>query len=131
SGARHRFRNRPDFELYQCDVADLPLANTPFDSVNMANAFHCFSNPDSALDSICRVLAPGGTLAANVLLYPRGWQPFRWLSERVNHWGIEKGILYRPYHEDEVRELLHAHGLHICHERVRGNCYFVVARKSG
>src|SRR5262249_41488871 len=117
SGARRRFRNHSDFELFQCDVTDVPFANDAFDSVNIANGFHCFSNPDAALESICRVMAPGGTLAANILLYPRGWQPFRWLSERVNRWGIKKGILYTSYHEEEVRALLLAHGLHICHER--------------
>lgn len=129
-GARHRFRHQPEMELLQCDVTDLPFPDAVFDSVNVANAFHCFADADAALGNICRVLASSGTLAINVLLYPRGWQPFRWLSERVNRWGIRKGILHTPYREEDVRERLLARGLTITHERVAGNCYFVVAQKS-
>lgn len=129
SGARRRFRRRPEIELLHCDVADLPLADAAFTSVNIANALHCFSQPDAALASIVRVMAPGGTLAANVLLYPRGWLPLRWLADRVNRWGMRKGILHTPYEEEEVRRLLHRHGLQIEDEKVRGNAYFVRARK--
>lgn len=128
-GARQRFRQQPEIELLQGDVTDLPFGDGTFESINVANAFHCFADADAALESMCRVLAPGGTLAMNVLLYPRGWQPFRWLSEKVNRWGIRKGILHTPYQEEDVRGLLLACGLTITQERVRGNCYFVVARK--
>lgn len=129
AGARRRFRDDPNIELLYGDVCDLPHTDDSFDSVNIANAFHCFADADGALESIHRVLRPGGTLAANVLLYPRGWQPCRWLSGHVNRWGIRKGILHTPYEADDVREKLKAHGFEIVEERIAGNTFNVVARK--
>jgi len=76
-----------------------------------------------------RVLKPGGTLAANVLLYPRTIWPLRAIAGALDRWGMRKGILYTPYHRDEIRNRMLAAGFSLESEAVSGNCYDVVARK--
>jgi len=90
-------------ELMQADVASLDLPDASFDTANVANAIHCFPDVDAGLRELHRVLKPGGTLATNVLLYPQGMQPFRWIAEKIDAWGMKKGILYTPYRRDDIR----------------------------
>jgi ubiquinone/menaquinone biosynthesis C-methylase UbiE len=71
AGAQHRFKNQKNICLYKASVTHLPETDDTFRTVNIANAFHCFPEPAAALREIHRVLAPGGTLAMNVILYPK------------------------------------------------------------
>jgi ubiquinone/menaquinone biosynthesis C-methylase UbiE len=84
---------------------------------------------DGALRDIHRVLKPGGTLAANVLLYPDGLPPLRGAARRIYDWGIKKGILYSPFQEHDIRQRLIAAGYEISREFKSGNTWNVVARK--
>jgi hypothetical protein len=68
-------------------------------------------------------------MAANVLLHPRGCWPLRNIAERINRWGMQKGILYTPYERDDIRRRIVQAGFEITHENVSGNCYNVLARK--
>jgi len=129
AGARRRFARRADVEVRHADAAALPYDDVHFDTANIANSIHSFPDVDGALRDVFRVLKPGGTLAANVLLHPRTIQPFRLIAERINAWGIRKGILYTPYHPEEVRARLQAAGYEIVTEAISGNCYDVVARR--
>ena len=129
AGAERRFAGRTDIELRRADAADLPYPDGSFDTANIANSVHCFPDIDGAFVDIFRVLKPGGTLAANVLLYPRGPWPLRPIAQRINDWGIRKGILYTPYTEEEVRSHLTAAGFQVVSSRPSGNCLFVVAHK--
>lgn len=129
AGARRRFAGTPNIELRHADAANLPFAESSFDTANVANSVHCFPDVDGALKDIARVLKPGGTLAANVLLYPRGIWPLSAIARRINNWGIRKGILYTPYHQDDIRQRIIAAGLDIESESVSGNCYNIRARK--
>lgn len=129
AGARRRFADSPDIELRHADVAELPFPDSSFDSANMANAVHCFPDVDAALRQTFRVLKPGATLAANVLLNPRGPAPLRWIAGRINDWGMGKGILVSPYEQDDIHQRLEAAGFLIQREEVLGNTYNVVARK--
>ena len=128
-GARKRFAAFPAVEIRREDIVHLSDADASYTSVNIANALHCFIDVDAALSEVNRVLAPGGTLALNVLLYPRGIWPLRHIAGAINRWGIRKGILVTPYHMDDVRNRLAASGFDIHSESVEGNCYFVVAAK--
>jgi ubiquinone/menaquinone biosynthesis C-methylase UbiE len=131
AGAIHRFRHHPNIELRHADAANLPYPEASFDSANIANSVHCFPDIDGALRDIRRVLKPGAPLALNVLLYPRGLAPLRRIAERINRWGMRKGILYTPYRQEDVRERLKGAGFEIASEAVSGNCYEVVARRTG
>jgi ubiquinone/menaquinone biosynthesis C-methylase UbiE len=129
AGAIRRFRGVPWVELMQADVASLDLPDATFDTANVANAIHCFPDVDAGLRELHRVLKPGGTLATNVLLYPQGIQPFRWLAEKIDAWGMKKGILYTPYRRDDIRARIVAAGFDIVSEDQTGNTYNVLARK--
>jgi len=128
-GAMTRFRGQPDIELDHADVAALPYDDNSFDSANVANAVHCFPEVDAGLKEIFRVLRPGGKLAANVLLYPRGPQFLRWIANRINAWGMRKGILVRPFEASDVRDRMVSAGFEIVRDHVSGNTYNVIARK--
>jgi len=129
AGARKRFVKKTNIELCHADVGNLPYPEDSFDTANVANAIHCFPDVTAALEGIFRVLKPGGTMAANVLLYPRTIQPFRHIAKKINDWGIEKGILYTPYKQDEIRSLIEEAGFNINSEHVSGNCYNLIASK--
>jgi ubiquinone/menaquinone biosynthesis C-methylase UbiE len=130
AGAQHRFAGRARMEFLLGDASALNFADGSFDTVNIANAVHCFPDLDGSLRETWRVLKPGGTLAANVLLYPRGLQPLRWIAERINAWGIRKGILVTPYDENDIRARIQNAGFNLVNERVAGNCYEVLAEKT-
>jgi ribosomal protein L17 len=51
------------------------------------------------------------------------------LAERINGWGMRKGILFTPYERDDIRQRIIAAGFEIVTEAVSGNCYNVLARK--
>jgi ubiquinone/menaquinone biosynthesis C-methylase UbiE len=129
AGARRRFSGQPHIELRHADAAALPFPEASFDTANIANSVHCFPDSNGALRATFRVLKPGGTLAANVLLYPRGPWPFKQIADRLNRWGMRKGILYTPYRLEEIRRLIVDTGFEIVFQHVAGNCYDVLARK--
>ena len=129
AGAIHRFRRQPDIQLMHADAAAMPFESASFDTVNVANAIHCFPDVRGALADCARVLRPGGTLAANVLLYPRGWFPFRQIAQAINDWGIRKGILVTPYRHEDVIAMMREVGFEIVEDQVSGNCANILARR--
>ncbi|RYE72572.1 MAG: class I SAM-dependent methyltransferase, partial [Oxalobacteraceae bacterium] len=129
AGAKKRFANDPQVHIQHADAANLPFPEASFDTANIANSIHCFPTVDEALRDIHRVLKPGGTLAANVLLYPDGVTPLRWAAQRINDWGIKKGILYSPFEQQDIRQRFIAAGYEISREFKAGNTWNVVARK--
>lgn len=129
AGARHRFKSKPGLEFRHADAAALPFPDASFDTSNIANAVHCFPDVDGALRGVLRVLKVEGTLAANVLLYPRGSWPLKNIADSINRWGVRKGILYTPYLQHDIRQRIVNAGFEIILEGVSGNCYNVLARK--
>jgi ubiquinone/menaquinone biosynthesis C-methylase UbiE len=130
AGARKRFAGDASIQLMHADAAALPFEDATFDSANIANAVHCLPDVDAALRETFRVLKPGGTLAANVLLFPSGPAPLRTIAQRLNDWGMRKGILVTPYRAEDVRRRLTSAGFVIRTERIRGNTLDVLAAKA-
>jgi ubiquinone/menaquinone biosynthesis C-methylase UbiE len=129
AGAVHRFAGRSDVTFRHADAAALPFPTNSFDTANIANSLHCLPNVDAALKDICRVMKPGGTFAANVLLYPRGGWPLKNIAQWIDDWGVRKGILYTPYEQADIRARIVAAGFDVVAEEVSGNCYNVMMRK--
>ena len=130
AGAFKRFAGKPNVRIEHADATALPFADASFDTINVANAIHCFPDVDGALRDIRRVLKPGGSMATNVLLFPRGPWPFRQVADRLDRWGMRKGILYTPYEQADVRGRIVAAGFSVVTEALSGNCYDVVARRA-
>ena len=129
AGAEKRFANDLDVRVEHADAAELPYADNSFDTANIANSIHCFPTVDNALRDIRRVLKPGGTLAANVLLFPRGVYPFNRFAAQINSWGMKKGILYSPFKLEEIQQTFKDAGYGIQSEFLSGNTWNVVAIK--
>ena len=129
AGAQRRFVGRNNMEFVLGDAAALTYADESFDTVNIANAVHCFPDVDASLHEALRVLKRRGTLAANVLLHPRGAQPWRSIAERINGWGIRKGLLNTPFEERDIRARILRAGFTVREERVVGNCYEILAER--
>ncbi|MFT3847180.1 MAG: methyltransferase domain-containing protein [Propionivibrio sp.] len=129
AGAMRRFADNPLISLEHADAADLGFDSNVFDTANIANSVHCFPDVNGSLKEIYRVLKPGGRLAANVLLFPSGPWPLKLIAERINAWGIKKGILYTPYQLNDIRQRVASAGFEIEKEERVGNCYNVVGRK--
>lgn len=128
AGAIHRFNGQANISFQHADAAALPFANQAFDTINIANAVHCFPDLRGALIDIRRVLKPSGALAANVLLDPRGPALFRSIAERINKWGVRKGILYKVYGESEIMSIFSDSGYVVVSGQVSGNCLNIIAR---
>lgn len=131
AGAKKRFEKDPNVAIEHADAANLPFPDNHYDTANIANSIHCFPTVDGALRDILRVLKPGGTLAANVLLYPSGIAPLRWAAQKINDWGIRKGILYSPFKREVIRQKMLDAGYEIASEFTAGNTWNVIARKPG
>lgn len=131
AGAQHRFRGRAHIKFVHADVANMPFDEASFDTANVANALHCLPEVDASLRGIQRTLKPGGIMAANVLMPPRGSWVLRRLATAINRWGVRKGILVATYERDDIRCRIVKAGFEIVTESVSGNCYNVLAKRSG
>lgn len=129
ASATKAFRRNDHVTVQYGDVANLEFADGQFQSVNIANGFHCFPEPGAALDEISRILAPGGTVAANILLHPRGLAPLRWFANRINSWAMRKAILISPFDADAARTLFAERGFEVTGDEVRGNTLYLTAKK--
>jgi len=127
--ATRAFRKNEHVKVQYGDVGNLSFHDGQFQSVNIANGFHCFPEPAAALTEIHRVLEPGGTVTANVLLHPRTMAPLRWFANKINGWAMRKGILISPFDADEARALFTEHGFEIVGDQVSGNTLYLTARK--
>lgn len=129
-GARHRFAKWKNIRLLHADVGNLPLPDASFDTVNIANSIHCFPDITKAFSEIHRILKPGGTLAGNVLIYPKGNSLLDRISNRINNWGIKKGILVTPYKLPDIQQRITAAGFALRTEHYHGNIYNFTAQKA-
>jgi len=128
-GSRRRLRGMRDARLLVADVAALDFPDNHFHSINVPNGIHCFPNDVAALHELYRVLQPGRTLAANVILQPRGPRWLRALTAWIYRISIQAGLLVKPYEVEQIRTLVQNTGFTIEEEFINGNTYHFVARK--
>lgn len=129
AGAVRRFRKDPSITLQRADVVSLPYPDNTFDSVNIANAVHCFPDLQQALREIHRVLRPGGRLALNGLLHPQDNGLLGWVTETLNRWARQKGIVQSIYLREDLQRHLRSLGFDVLKEKQSGNGFFAVLRK--
>jgi ubiquinone/menaquinone biosynthesis C-methylase UbiE len=127
-GAQKIFKDNSLVELQVLDATRLNYAPNSFDSIHLANAIHCIPQYERALKNIYEVLKPSGIFRVNALLPPSGW--LKKISERVNNWGIQKGILQAPIQENLLISQMQSIGFQIIESFKDGNCLYIIATKS-
>lgn len=106
------------------DAADLPFRDASFDAVCCFAAMYLFADPWAALDSMARVVTPGGRIAILTSCLPRsgtGQMLGRLVGERLG------GV--RMFDRDEIVDGLEARGFVDVRLRVTGLAQFAGARK--
>ena len=127
-GSKQKFKGT-GFETILADVGQLPFKENEFDTINVANALHCFPDVSLALSELHRVLKIGGSIFINVILYPNILSFRGRIAQRLMAWGMRKGILYRPYYEEEVIKELIGRGFKISYQQKSGNRLNIIAEK--
>lgn len=129
AGARDRFKSNENIKIIKSDVTSLPYEDKAFDTINIANSIHCFSDIKASLRELHRVLKDNGRMSINILLFAKGQSFFAKLSNKINSWGIRKGILHTPYNIKQIKNLLKETGFDIVDGHVNGNTYNVVVKR--
>src|SRR6185436_7999904 len=104
------------------DAQDLPFRDESFDAVCCFAALHLFGDPMMALDSIKRVLTPGGRVAIFTSCRNRTAPVRTWESVLAKPSGM------RLFEHDEVVGALEERGFTQIRQRVAGLTQFVGGR---
>lgn len=103
-------------------VFRLPFISAAFPAVNCCGALHLFDNPKTALDEICRVLAPGGYLSVQTTIRPERSVGIASFLERYIRFGF--------FDETELWEMVRTAGLAVLEsERHRISFTFLAVQK--
>ncbi len=104
------------------DAQDLPFRDQSFDAVCCFAALHLFADPIKALDSIVRVLTPGGRVAIFTSCRGRSAPLRTWESLMERQSGM------RMFEREEVVDALEQRGFAQIRQRVAGVTQFVGGR---
>ena len=107
------------------DAQELPFRETSFDAVCCFAALHLFADPMRALDSIARVLTPGGRVAIFTSCRGRSMPVRTWESLLARQSGM------RMFEREEVVEALEDRGFTDIRQRISGVTQFVGGRLAG
>ena len=105
--------------MAQADVAQLPVADDTFATINCLNAFHCFPDPATAACELARILQPHGSLLINVVLPPTGFGSG--VAKRILRWGKGVNIVNEAIPLDDLHRIFACAGLDIVRQRLSGN----------
>ncbi len=128
SNAKDIFKSKANFEIFKADARSLQFPNEFFESINIANSYHCFPHLEEVINELVRVLKKDGTIAVNALLIPGNDFKGR-IAQKINDFGQKKGILHRPYSKDEIDSLMDKLDLVFVSQVVHGNSYYFVVKK--
>lgn len=115
-------------ELLKEDLRSMSFEDEVFDSINFANGYHTLEGIDSAMKEITRVLKKDGTLYINILLEPKK-KLLDGISRWINKYGMQTGILKRPYTYEECMEIPSEYNLEIIDASVHQNCLYLKTKK--
>jgi SAM-dependent methyltransferase len=104
------------------DAQNLPFRDQSFDAVCCFAALHLFADPIKALDSIARVLTPGGRVALFTSCRGRSAPLRTWESVMERQSGM------RMFEREEVVEALEDRGFSQIRQRLAGVTQFVGGR---
>jgi SAM-dependent methyltransferase len=107
------------------DAQSLPFRDQSFDAVCCFAALHLFADPMKALDSIARVLTPGGRVAVFTSCRGRSAPMRTWESLMERQSGM------RMFEREEVVDALERRGFGHIRQRIAGVTQFVGARLDG
>jgi ubiquinone/menaquinone biosynthesis C-methylase UbiE len=130
AGARRRFAKDSTVTLLRADAGQLDMPDSSFDSANIANAFHCFPEPDKCMRELFRVLKPGAEMRVNVVLEPPRAGVMAGIARRIDAWGIRKGILFKAYLPEDAVRICEGAGFTVARKYVKGYTLNLVLRKS-
>lgn len=129
AGAKKRFKNYQNVIIEKGDAANLSYDSNFFDSVSIANSIHCLPEVEESISELVRVTKPQGTIAMNVLLYPKGSSYLDKISNKINKWGKKKGILVTPFSENQIYNLIQSQKVKIIFREIRGNSLNITLQK--
>jgi len=107
------------------DAQDLPFRDQSFDAVCCFAALHLFADPMRALDSVVRILTPGGRVAIFTSCRGRSAPMRTWESVMQRQSGM------RMFERDEITDALAERGFEGIEQRVAGVTQFVGGRLAG
>ena len=109
----------------RADAQNLPFRDQSFDAVCCFAALHLFADPMKALDSIVRVLTPGGRVAI--------FTSCRGRSAPMRTWEalVERQSGMRMFEREEIVEALEDRGFARIRQRVAGVTQFVGGQLDG
>jgi SAM-dependent methyltransferase len=107
------------------DAQSLPFRDRSFDAVCCFAALHLFAEPMKALDSIARVLTPGGRVAIFTSCRGRSAPMRTWESVMERQSGM------RMFERDDVVQALEDRGFTQIRQRISGVTQFVGGRLDG
>ena len=120
-GARSLFQKNQSWSIEQADVTQMQYSKELFKTINIANAFHCFSDPKKSAIEISRVLAPNGSVVVNILTPARGSKLMKKIAHKLVSWGQKTKILEAPIDRNSVINIFKNAGLHVIEEQWNGN----------
>lgn len=103
-------------KLYVSDAEKLPFKNEVFDILVCNASFHHYTHPDTVLEEMKRVAAPGCIL---LIGDPYAPQPFRGLANIFTKYSDEGDFHYYGIHE--MQRLLYKHGFDYIRSRRTGD----------
>jgi len=102
--------SRQKVDLIQGNVRKLPFEDNYFDTISVSNSLHHFDNPVKAIQSMLRVLVPGGLLVINEMinehLNPAQQAHYEYHSLKAEIDTSAGGYHRKIYTKDELMEIV-------------------------
>lgn len=127
--ASKRFEASNNIKIIKSDITSLPYSDNSFDTINVANRIDSFTDINSALCELSRVLKDDGRMAINLLLIAKGDSFSARLSNKVYAWCVKNGILNTRSDVKPIKNTLKKNNLEICDGYINGNTYNIILKK--